>query len=147
MRVQSLRLRLALVAPIRLALGAGWLVAARVAGAAPGPAYAAFGIGAVAVAFVALNDPRARLLRRDPQPVPDGVAVALDPRWRHALSAVFPSTVGLSVLAAIATSLQPVLAALLGGASAGLGIAAALTLPSVDPGLLVDARTTVVYRR
>jgi hypothetical protein len=145
--LQSLRTRTALVAPLRLALGVAWLVAARVAGASAGPAFAAFGIGAAAVAFAALNDPRARLLRRDPKPLPEGEPVRLDPAWRHAVSALFPSTVGLSLLAAIALAPQPVLAALLGGASAGLGVAAALTFPGLDRRLLVDPRRSTVYRR
>lgn len=146
MRLQSLRTRTLLVVPIRLVLGVGWLVAARIAGAEPGPAYGAFGIGAVAVAFVALNDPRARFLRGHPQPLPEGDA-RLDPLWRQAVSAAFPSTIGLTILAAIALGPQPVLAALLGGASAGLGVAAAATAASVDPALLLDRRSRLVYRR
>ncbi|HZR94844.1 MAG TPA: hypothetical protein VFA56_04070 [Gaiellaceae bacterium] len=147
MRLQSLRTRTLLVAPIRLVLGAAWLVGARLAGAAPGPAFAAFGIGAAVVAFVALNDPRARVLRRDPRPLPEGEEVHVDPRWRHAAAAVFPSTVGLSVLAAVTVAPQPVLTALLAGATAGLGIAAALSLPGLDDALLVDPRRSIVYRR
>lgn len=142
-----MRTRAALVAPVRVTLGIVWLVAARLAGAAPGPAYAAFGIGAVAVAFVALNDPRARFLRRDPQPLPEAEEARLDPRWRQLLSAVFPSTIGLTILAAIGLAPQPLLAAALGGASAGLGIAAAAAARAVDPALLLDPRTGSVYRR
>jgi|SRR5579884_3601718 len=147
MRVQSARLRALLVAPLRLALGVGWLVAARLVGAAPGPTYGAFGIGAFVVAFVALNDPRTRFVRRDPQPLPGGGEPVLDPPWRHVLSAAFPSTVGLSVLAAITLVPKPLLAALLGGASAGLGIAAAIAARVVDPALLVDPRTGALFRR
>jgi len=62
-------------------------------------------------------------------------------------AAMFPSTIGVSVLAAIALFPSPTLAALLGGVRAGLGIAALLTLPSIDPALLVDPRRQVVYRR
>ncbi len=147
MRLQSLRMRTMLVVPIRLVLGAAWLAGARLAGAAPGPAYAAFGIGAVVVAFVALNDPRARLVRRDPRPLPDGEEIRLDPRWRHALAAAFPSTVGLSILAAVTMAYRPILTAVLAGATAGLGLAAALTLPGLDESLLVDPRRSIVYRR
>ena len=147
MRLQSVRARLAFVAPLRLALGIGWVVGARLAGAGAGPAYGAFGIAGAAVAFVALNDPRARFLRRDPQPLPFDCEPQLDPAWRHALSAAFPSTVGLSALAGIALAVRPVLAALLGGASAGLGIAAAAALFAVDRRLLVDPRTGAPYRR
>jgi len=147
MRLQSLRMRTALIAPIRLALGAAWLVGARIAGAAPGPAYAAFGIGAVLIAFVALNDPRARVLRREPRPLPEGEEIRLDPPWRHAVAAAFPSTVGLTILAAVTVVPAPVLTAILAGATAGLGLAAALSLPGLDESLLVDPRRSIVYRR
>ena len=40
----------------------------------------------------------------------------------------------------------PTLTALLGGVSAGLGVAALVSLPGVDPALRVDPRTRVVYR-
>src|SRR5262249_18470278 len=53
--VESLRLRLLLVAPLRLVLSGIWLVAAWVAGAAAGPALLAFAGGAFAVAFLASN--------------------------------------------------------------------------------------------
>lgn len=147
MRLQSLRLRTALIAPVRLVLGVGWLVAALLAGAASGPTVAAFAVGAALIAFAAFNDPRARFLRREPQPLPGDRRHALDPAWRHVLSAAFPSTAGLSVLAAIAVAVQPLLAALIGGAAAGLGVAAAATARTLDPELLVDPRTGSVYRR
>jgi hypothetical protein len=58
-----------------------------------------------------------------------------------------PSTVGVSILAAIALVPQPALAALLGGISAGLGIAALISVWSVDPTLYLDPTSGTVYRR
>ena len=104
------------LASIRVALGLTWVVAARIAGASSAAAWLAFAIGVFAIAFVYFNDPRARFL--PPRP-PNAQPVAL---WRT----LFPSTIGISVLAAIAVGLQPVLAACLGGVSAGLGFAGLL---------------------
>ena len=58
-----------------------------------------------------------------------------------------PSTVGLAVLALITLVPQPTLTALLAGVCAGLGVAAALSLPRIDPDLYVDPRTEILYRR
>src|SRR5437763_2145634 len=102
MRLQSMWLRAATITPIRLVLGVAWLLAAMAAGARTGPALVAWLLGAFGLAFAALNDPRARLLHRDPDPLPEGVEVELEPLWRHALASLFPSTFGLSLLAAIA---------------------------------------------
>ena len=140
-------MRAALVAPIRIGLGVLWLVVARFAGSAPAPAFIAFLVGTFATAFLGLADPRARAVptpEDEPQPAPGGARLA--PRWRQALGACWPSTLGVTVLAAIAAAPAPTLTALLGGVSAGLGVAALVSLPGVDPALLVDPRTRVVYR-
>jgi hypothetical protein len=55
--------------------------------------------------------------------------------------------VGLAVLALITLVPQPTLTALLAGVCAGLGVAAALSLPRIDPALFVDPRTEILYRR
>ena len=148
MRVQSLRLRLLLVAPVRLLLGLVWLVAARAAGAASGPALVAFAVGAFALTFLASNDPRARLRGRggyEPAELPAGAQVA--PAWQHAAHALFPSTLGVSVLAAIALAFKPELSALLAGVLVGLGVAALLRVPSTDASLYFDPRARAVYRK
>jgi hypothetical protein len=106
----------------------------------------AFAGGAFATTFFLFNDPRARFLRRgDPQPAPDGALVA--GRVRQALAATLPSTAGVSVLAAVALAFQPTLTALLGGISAGLGIAGTLYALRTDPTLYVDPSSGTVYRR
>ena len=147
MTLHSLRVRTALVAPIRIGLGVLWLVVARLAGSAPAPAFIAFLVGTFATAFLGLADPRARRVsdqEGEPLPAPGGARLA--PRWRQALGACWPSTLGVTVLAAIAAARAPTLTALLGGVSAGLGVAALVSLPGVDRDLLVDPRTRIVYR-
>ena len=146
MTLHSLRDRALLVTPVRILLGAVWLVAARVAGAPPTGAVLAFGGGAFLIVFSLFNDPRARFLRRgDPRPAPLDAVVA--GRVRQAFGATIPSTVGVSILAAIALLPQPTLTALLGGISAGLGVAGALYGIRTDPALYVDPRSGIVYRR
>jgi hypothetical protein len=61
--------------------------------------------------------------------------------------ATLPSTVGVSALAVVSLAFQPILSALLGGISVGLGIAGALYALRADPGLYVEPRSGVVYRR
>ena len=109
MTVHSLRTRTLLVIPIRLVLGVSWLVGARLAGARGGPALLAFVVGALGIAFLIFNDPRSRFVQAevDPLALPPGAPVA--PRWRQALAATLPSTVGVSLLAAIALATRPIL--------------------------------------
>lgn len=146
MKLHSLRDRALLVAPIRVALGAVWVVAAIAAGAGRGPALLAAASAALILVFVAFNDPRSRFVRRaEPVPAPADAAVA--PWLEQALKATMPSTVGVSVLAAIALVTQPVVAAFLGGVSVGLGAAAVLGAALQDPSLYFDPRTGTVYRR
>lgn len=146
MRVESIRLRLLLVAPLRLALGVVWLVAARAAGGSSGATLLAFAAGAFALAFVVPNDPRARFRRSSAEPaeLPAGARVA--PAWLHVVHAAFPSTVGVSVLAAVTLAFQPTLTALLAGILAGLGLAAALMGYGIDRGLYLDPKTRSVFR-
>ncbi|MDP9286386.1 MAG: hypothetical protein M3P41_15730 [Actinomycetota bacterium] len=147
MTLHSYRERTLLVIPIRVALGAVWLVAARLVGLASAPALLAFAVGLLGITFAVLNDPRGRFRGEDAEPAlapPDAVVAA---RWRQAIAATMPSTVGVSILAAIALAPQPALAALLGGVSAGLGVAALISVWSVDPSLHVDPKSSIVYRR
>jgi hypothetical protein len=101
-------------------------------------------VGLLGITFAVLNDPRGRFRGEDAEPplAPPDAVVA--PRWRQALAATMPSTVGVSILAAIALAPQPALAALLGGVSAGLGVAALISVWSVDPSLHVDPKSSIV---
>ncbi|HKU59136.1 MAG TPA: hypothetical protein VJP39_05975 [Gaiellaceae bacterium] len=98
------------LALIRVALGLMWVVAARIAGASSAPAWLAFATAVFATAFLCFNDPRTRAVQRPREP-------------QTLLRSLFPSTIGVSVLAAIVVAPQPVLAAFCGGVSAGLGVA------------------------
>jgi hypothetical protein len=144
--VHSLRERTLLVIPIRIALGAVWLVAARLAGSGSAPALLAFAVGLLGITLAALNDPRRRFAHGDVEPLPLPPDAVVAPRLRQALGAMVPSTIGVSVLAAIALVPQPTLAALLGGVSAGLGLAALITVGRIDRALYADPKSGVVYR-
>ena len=146
MTVHSLRTRTLLVIPIRLGLGVLWLIGARLAGAGGGPALLAFGLGALGIAFVIFNDPRSRFAHGEVEPLELPAGALEAPKWRQALAASLPSTVGVSILAAIALATRPTLAALLGGVCAGLGLAAVISLSRVEPGLYADPKSDVIYR-
>ena len=146
MTVHSLRTRTLLVIPIRLLLGVVWLVGARLAGSGNGPALLAFALGALGIAFLIFNDPRSRFVQGEVEPLDLPADAHVAPRWRQALGAMLPSTVGVSVLAAVAVATRPTLAALLGGVSAGLGLAALLSLTRTEPGLFADPKSHVIYR-
>lgn len=146
MTLHSLRDRALYVTPIRVGLGGVWLAAARFAGAAPSGAVLAFAGGALVTVIALFNDPRTAFLpREEPRPAPADADVASP--LQQALRATMPSTFGVSVLAAMALAVQPTLAAVLGGISAGLGIAGALYAFRADPRLYVEPRSGVVYRR
>ena len=147
MILHSYRDRTIGVIPIRLGLGVALLGAARLAGAETGPALLAFVVGVLGITFVIFNDPRARFLRRDVDPIDAPRDALVAPRWRQALAATLPSTVGVAVLACIALVPQATLAALLAGVEAGLGVAALVSLGRIDPALYVDPRSNVVYRK
>jgi ABC-type branched-subunit amino acid transport system permease subunit len=145
--VESVRLRLLLVAPLRLVLGVAWLLAARAAGGPTAGTLLAFAAGAFAMAFLVPNDPRARFRRtqREPAQLPADAVVA--PAWRHVVDALVPSTVGLSILAAVTLAFQPTLTALLAGILVGLGLAALLSAYGIDGRLYLNPRTRTVFRR
>ncbi len=147
MTLHSLRDRTLGVIPIRVALGIALLVAARLGGAAGTPALLAFVSGLVAITFLLFNDPRARFQQPHAEPLEAPADARIAPLWRQALAATLPSTAGLAVLALITLVPQPTLTALLAGICAGLGVAAALSLPRIDPALYVDPRSRTLYRR
>jgi hypothetical protein len=89
----------------------------------------AFAVGVALVGFAALADRRGVLLRRDSEPEPLPSYAVRDPSWRVVVSAAYPSTFGVTVLALIGlVAGNEVLGALLGGAVAGLGVASAVGL-------------------
>jgi hypothetical protein len=145
--VESVRLRLALIAPVRLVLGIVFLATARAAAGAGGATFLAFASGAFAMVFLVPNDPRARFrgAPSEPAELPAGASVA--PAWLHALHAALPSTVGLSVLAAFTLPFQPTLTALLAGILAGLGLAAAFRAYAIDGRLYVDPQGGELFRK
>ena len=147
MTVESLRLRLLLVGPLRLVLSGAFLVAARAAGATSRPALLAFVGGAFGVAFLAWSDPRARFLRASREPVELPADARVASAWLHAVHASLPSTAGVSFLAAVALVFQPTLTALLAGVLAGLGVAALGVAYGIDSRLYLDPRTRAVFRR
>ena len=75
-------------------------------------------------------------------------------RAQAARAAVFPSTVGVFVLAAVALVLSPTMTALLGGGLAGMGVASAVATARIlgwENGLggrlWVDGTTDALYVR
>jgi hypothetical protein len=144
--LHSLRERALLVAPIRVLLGIVWIAAAVAAGAGRGQSLLAAASAAFVLVFVAFNDPRSRFRRsKEPAAAPADAQVA--PRLEQALRATMPSTVGVSVLAAVSLAAQPILAAFLGGVLVGLGAAGVLAGVLQDPSLYLDPRTGTIYRR
>jgi hypothetical protein len=148
-KLQSIRRRLLLVIPVRILLGVVWLLAAILAGAAGGAAAVGFAIGALGCAFALVADPRARLRRPPDEPLPYPAGAVLDSPVRHVWSAMLPSTLGVNILAAVALAPQPELTAILGGISAGLGLASLLSLSAVAArgDVLVDRRGTLYMRQ
>lgn len=113
-----------LVTPVRLGLGCVVLAGARLAGAESTPAALAFVSAAGGTTFVILNDPRRRLWRRRAALGPAPLDARYLSRLELVRAAIFPSTVGVTVLAAVALVVgQATLAALLAGVLAGMGFA------------------------
>jgi hypothetical protein len=147
MLVESVRLRLLLIGPLRLVLGAVWLGAARAAGGSPSATLLAFAVGAFALAFLVSNDPRARFRRASGKPAELPADATVAPPWLHAFHAAFPSTVGVSILAAVTLPFNQTLTALLAGNLAGLGLAALLAAYTIDGRLYVEPRRGELFRR
>lgn len=147
MTVESIRLRLLLIGPVRLVLGIVFLAAARAAGGSSGGTLVAFAAAALAMAFLLPNDPRARFRRTDEEPAELPADATVAPAWLHALHAALPSTIGVSILAAVTLPFNQTLAALLAGILAGLGLAALLRAFSIDDRLYVEPRRQLVFRK
>ena len=122
--VPLLTRQLALTA-VRLSLGASALAGAYLAGVERAPGAAGFAFGAGITAITLLSDRRSLLLERPtPEPIP---ADAEHERWqRYVAAGLFPSTIGVSMLAVVALAFEPVLSAVLAGVLAGMGAAGAV---------------------
>ena len=147
MTVESVRLRLLLVGPLRLVLSGVWLASARAAGGSSGSTLLAFAAGALVTAFLVANDPRAAFRRAPAEPAQLPADARVAPAWMHAVHAALPSTVGVSVLAGLALAFRPALTALLAGILAGLGVAALLIAYGIDGRLYLERRTGSVFRK
>lgn len=147
MLVESMRLRLLLIGPLRLGASLVWLAAASAAGASGRTALLAYAAGAFGMAFLVSNDPRAHFRRASSEPadLPEGASVA--PAWQHAFHAALPSTVGVSILAAITLAFQPTLSALFAGFLCGMGLVALLVAYRIDPRLYVHPPKGDVFRK
>jgi hypothetical protein len=138
-----------LIAPVRLAIGAAGLIAARVAGAESTPALLAFAIGAFGFGVSILSAERYFAGDEEPDPAP----LYVEERPLSTLvAALWPSTVGVAVLIAISLTVNATLTALLAGVQAGMGFAALLTALRIAARerelggrLLVDRRAGRVY--
>jgi len=135
MLVESVRLRLLLVAPLRLALSLVWLAAASAAGASGRTALLAFGAGTFGMAFLVSNDPRSHFRHVSDKPGSSPPRRA----WRRL--GCTPST------AAITLAFQPTLSALLAGLLAGMSLVAGLTAYRIDARLYVDPRRGEIFRK
>jgi hypothetical protein len=145
--VESIRLRLLLIGPIRLVLGIVFLAAARAAGGSSTGTLLAFAAATLAMAFLLPNDPRARFRRAQDEPAELPADARVAPTWQHAAHAALPSTVGVTILAAVILPFRPTLAALLAGILAGLGLAALYAAFGYDDRLYVQPQEGLVFRK
>ena len=114
-----------LIGIVRLVLAAAGLAAAIAVGARSGAAGALFAAGALVVLVAIMGGRRGRLVwLRLEQAEPLASPSTLESRRLSLARAAYPSTIGLTVLIAMALVLKPALAALLAGILAGLGGAA-----------------------
>ena len=122
--------QLLVLTPIRLALGLAGLGAAALIGP-PGPALLAFGVGALGAAIALSADPRYRRDRlADVAPVPAEARYAS--KREIALAGIFPSTVGVTVLTAVALFFDATLAAVLAGLLAGMAVSGFIAWLNLD---------------
>jgi hypothetical protein len=124
--VVDVRAQALLIGPLRLALAAGGVALARARGVEGGVAAGLFALGLGLLLVAVASDTRrrrsgwARIAEAEPAPA----GIKAEPRWRSLAAATYPSTIGLTVLTAIALWLNPDLAAVLAGILGGLGVAA-----------------------
>jgi hypothetical protein len=118
------------VTPLRFVLAAAVFAGSVPAGAQGGSARLAFVLGIFGGAGFVLADPRRRMRSASVQrPAP--AEFDLEEPWRSAFRSLYPSTLGLAVLGAIAIAFDPLLSAILAGVIAGLGVASLVTAVDV----------------
>ena len=116
---------------MRLGLGVFELVLALAVGNRARAALLAFALGALAATVFLASDRRfASRALDEPAALPADAEIV--PPLRAALYGLVPSTVGASALALVSLAFEPVLAALLAGVVAGMGIASSASLYSVE---------------
>ena len=114
-----------LIGIVRLVLAAAGLAAAIAAGTSARAAASLFAAGAVVVLVAIMSGRRGRLVwLRLQEAEPLRSEANVEPRRLSLARAAYPSTIGLTVLIALALGLQSSLAALLAGILAGIGGAA-----------------------
>ena len=104
-----------LLALIRLALALAGLAGALLAGVEPKVALATFGFGIALLAFTLITTRQGMWSGRE---------IHVENPLRAAVSALYPSSLGLAVLTVFSLALKPQLAALTAGLLAGLALAA-----------------------
>jgi hypothetical protein len=116
---------------MRLGLGVVELILALAVGDRDRAVVLAFALGALAATVFLASDRRfASRSLNEPAPLPAGAQVV--PPLRAALYGLLPSTVGAGGLALVSLTFEPVLAALLAGVVAGMGIASSASLYAVE---------------
>ena len=114
-----------LIVPVRFALAFAGLAGARLRGVSPGSSLALFGFAAGLTLFLLLSSRSRRLFwDRADGAVPVDPAVPVVGWARTVATAMYPSTIGLTILTAIALPIDGALAAFLAGIIAGLGLGA-----------------------
>ena len=118
-QVVRLSLRARVLAPIRGGLSALGVVAAILVGARAESALLAWAFGAILASIVLAGDPRGRR-NTAPEPL---TGEAVPESWAQiARTDVFPSTVGVALLTAVALIIDPVLAGVLAGILGGMAL-------------------------
>jgi hypothetical protein len=122
-RVVRVSSQLGIVSSLRLLLGAAGLVGASLDGLRTRSLLAEAAFGGVLFLFaVFIPGGRRAPWAADGAAVPLLGAVEAEPRWRTAIIAAYPSTVGVAVLSAIAFAFDVRLVALLAGVLVGMGL-------------------------
>jgi hypothetical protein len=116
---------------MRLGLGVVELALALAVGDRDPAALLAFALGALAVTVFLASDRRFASRSLD-EPAPLPAEAEIIPPLRAALYGLLPSTAGASALALVSLAFEPVLAALLAGVVAGMGIASSASLYAVE---------------